>query len=154
MKNQPIMLPMKFKPMLAIGLTMLLCTTRSSIAQTTPPPDGDGTVITPVTSDPTPTTPPVLTPSSQVIVTGGAPISATPIAFVPPAVATNAPTLVYVSPVAVVPPGINSPAPPPSASPAVVIIPKTQPAFRRAIMAPNRFIIVRPGPPMLKPPQR
>lgn len=164
MKTTPTMSSMKFKPMLLIGLAMLVCTTRTLFAQTTPP-DGDGTVITPVTSDPTPVQPPVLTPSSQVIIVGGASSIQVPIIFVTPTVDTNTPSLVYVPPSAIIiaggstPPiqATNSPPVGQGASPAIsggptIIGSQKKPFFRLTLEPIRRPIqIVRPGPPMLKP---
>jgi hypothetical protein len=151
---------MKFNSMLFIGLAALLFAAKSSFGQTTTPPDGDGTELTVIQSVPGPTEAPPLTSSLRVIVAGGAPVSPAPVAVVPPTIATNAPTLVCVSPTDVGPVGTNSPALMQAPSPAVVIIRKTQPTFGPGFVPPtfgpafapsNRFIIARPGPPMLKP---
>jgi hypothetical protein len=166
MKTQTTILPMKLKPMLIVGLVAVLFNARTTFAQVISPPDGNGSELAPVTSVPDLLAPPVLTPFSQVIVTGGLPPAPTPITVTPPAVDTTVLTPVYVNPSSVLIAGGISPLPGPStnfipvvevATPSVsekptIIGAQKSPAFRSVPpLIQRRIQIVRPGVPLLKP---
>lgn len=153
---------MKFKTLL-LASTLSLVAAGAVRAQVVV---GDDSELTTVTSDPTEVAPPVLTPSSQVIIVGGSAPTVGPITVAPPVINTNIISPVQFSPSSVIIAGGGGSTPPPTTTNSVpvgevtnpensgptVIGTQKQPVFRPALSPVRRPIqVVRPGPPLLRP---